>query len=854
MKKTSLLITAAIIGGILIAAWWISKRSATKATDPWQLVGPSSTAVIETTNLAILNKLNLANPDWIKYIATRDSALIKQNASFLLAFQQAGNTTDLLLLFPQSNMPRNWTDDLLQFTRSKSKQRTYEGIGITDFIRNDSTIASVAELNGVSLVSTKAVLIEETIRQFRQQRRSFRTVQSHLFQLSSVSQDDGNLYINWSKLGKSINSDSELRQLCDAMLFDLRWSNNALLLNGFAVDTTTLRNNILSLFKEQRPVVIGIKPYIPEQFQMLTHFGMSNPVAWDQRRTTLAQTLQPGLTSQLKKWTSENGFRSDEFFKGIDNEIALCKLPSGGDVLIVELKEITKSMAQLDKLKSSLQKKGKYNRQRYATQEIHALSEPDITHSIFWPLGFHSDETYWTLNGHILVIAGNEEDMRNMIDLIESESTLNKSLQWSKFFESTLQESNVSFFLNGESPEGDYASNLFQGVRTPTRFSFQFHALENNYYSSAVLEFEQAKAKTSRRNVRRGYQLDGNASAGPWLVSNHTDKSTEVLVQDNTNKLHLLSLNGKEVWAKKINTAITSQVEQIDLLKNGKLQYLFLAGNKLYVVDRLGRDVEGYPKTLPMNDPAFMTLVDYDNTKNYRIAIANHSGEIILCDLNARALEGWSPQKVSRDLADAPRHFRIRSRDYFGAITIGGDLYVFTRRGTLNKNFPLRTGIIPGGSLFADGSNVVIVSNEGRLMRISTDGKVQDDNALLKSTTNARFQLVATSDQSDFVVVRLDQGSIAAFSAGGTQLFDKPNPASERVAVHYHRFAKGKEVIVVFDKDQRLFYALDLNGKMLIPQPLPADTMPQVYYNRTSKGLIFCVSSDASMSFVTASF
>lgn len=855
VKKTSLLITTIVIAAILAAAWWMSKRSANKSTDPWQLVAPSTAAVIETTNLNTITRLDINTDAWMKFVIAHDSTLIGTNNQFLVAFQQAGNTNDILILFQPAKRSSSWFDELRESMKARARQRTYEAVSITDLSRNDSTLLSFAELNGITLLSPKAVLIENAIRQFRSRQPSFRNAHHQLFQLSSVSRDDGNLYINWSQLNRSLNADTDLRRLCHAMLFDLRWSKNTLLMNGFAADTSVASNNVLSLFREQKPVAIGLKPYLPDQFQTLIHFGMSNPVTWNNRRNTLAQALQPAIHSQLNQYSAGNSFNNDDFFKGVDNELALCTLPGGGEVLIVELKEITKSVAQLEKLGTALRKNGKYEHQRYSGSDIHQLLQTDLAYHLFWPIGFHSDELFWTLNGNILMIAGTEHDIRTIIDLNESESTLNKSLQWSKFFESTLQESNLSIFTNGESPDHDQALRLFQGIKAPSKFSFQFHALEDNYYSSAVMEYETgASRRDDRRKVRRGEQLDGNTIAGPWLVRNHTDKSFEVLIQDSGNKLHLISLTGKEVWSVKLDAAITSQVEQVDLFKNGKLQYLFLAGSKLFIIDRLGREVEGYPKTLPMTAPAFMSLVDYDNTRNYRVAIANHDGDIMICDLNGRALEGWNPRKVNRDLADAPRHFRIRSRDYFGAITVAGEISLFNRRGDMMRNFPVKLNGTPSGTLFGDGTNIVAVSSDGKLMRIGTDGKLQDENALLRNNPAARFQLVATPDQSDFIVVRLDQGTLAGFNAGGSLLFETPNPASDQVKLAYHRFGKGSEVVAVFDADQKLFFALDAKGKMLIPQPLQADAMPQVYFNRTNKGIIFVIPFESSLSFVTASF
>lgn len=71
-----------------------------------------------------------------------------------------------------------------------------------------------------------------------------------------------------------------------------------------------------------------------------------------------------------------------------------------------------------------------------------------------------------------------------------------------------------------------------------------------------------------------------------------------VLNQTKDNVLHACDSSGKPLWDLKIGGPIDGTVGIVDFYSNGKQQFMFTSGRKLYVVDRLGRFVEGFPMEL----------------------------------------------------------------------------------------------------------------------------------------------------------------------------------------------------------------------------------------------------------------
>ena len=130
----------------------------------------------------------------------------------------------------------------------------------------------------------------------------------------------------------------------------------------------------------------------------------------------------------------------------------------------------------------------------------------------------------------------------------------------------------------------------------------------------------------------------------PFVVRSHVDKSLEVLVQDSLNQIHLVSSNGSVLWSMQMDGPLIGELFQVDYYKNGKLQYLFATEGKLHIIDRLGNYVPPFPVTTQANDIEYLSLVDYDHSRNYRFLITDASGKIWMYDKQGTNLEGWMPK------------------------------------------------------------------------------------------------------------------------------------------------------------------------------------------------------------------
>ena len=68
-----------------------------------------------------------------------------------------------------------------------------------------------------------------------------------------------------------------------------------------------------------------------------------------------------------------------------------------------------------------------------------------------------------------------------------------------------------------------------------------------------------------------------------------------MIIQDGNKNIYLINEKGKRLWKKQLGGLILDKINQLDYYKNGKLQYVFNTEDSLYILDRLGRNVENFP-------------------------------------------------------------------------------------------------------------------------------------------------------------------------------------------------------------------------------------------------------------------
>ena len=103
---------------------------------------------------------------------------------------------------------------------------------------------------------------------------------------------------------------------------------------------------------------------------------------------------------------------------------------------------------------------------------------------------------------------------------------------------------------------------------------------------------------------------------------------------------------------------IQDRVEQIDFLKNNKLQMLFTIGNRLYLLDRLGRNVSPYPRAYTTSILYGPYVFDPRGNKDYLILLV-HQDNVLRCyNRSGTGVTEWNDFLIPDYLTGKPRYIR----------------------------------------------------------------------------------------------------------------------------------------------------------------------------------------------------
>ena len=316
-----------------------------------------------------------------------------------------------------------------------------------------------------------------------------------------------------------------------------------------------------------------------------------------------------------------------------------------------------------------------------------------------------------------------DSNFDNLFSKIRNFSTLNNSY---------FSGSKYNFFreLNLLDSENYFTENSFQLVQDNEIIHF-----------NAIISKGNIRDKNLKISKLFDVEIDEEILMNPHFVKNHITKKLDIVVQDTKNNLYLISNNGKVLWKKKIDQPILGEVSQMDIYKNGRLQLIFNTNNKIYVLDRDGKDVKPFPKTFkdPITQP--LALFDYDKNKNYRILITQGS-ELIMYDKNGKRVSGFKYKKSSNDISSKPKHFRILNKDFI-VFKIGNKIKILNRRGKVRID--IKDDItFSNQNIFKYNNKLITASTNQKLAQIDVNGgvKFSDSKNLTLNSDGANLVLL----------------------------------------------------------------------------------------------------------------
>ncbi|MEJ7643462.1 MAG: hypothetical protein WKF87_02635 [Chryseolinea sp.] len=873
MKKQPLIITIAILA-LLVGGYFVYTKIINKPfIAGWDVIPSEAIFVYEgsacETCLEELRKspvISLVNravfPPVEKDSLKKVSDLILNNfrrGSLVSLHVTKKDDFDFIFYLPYTlqlqQQFNNFIDDLKKENGAqpvRMSDREYNGVRIFEASMKGKTFSWIY-LDKVWVGSFTPVLIEDVVRTYNDEAKKFRDEIVEVKSLTTMKRDGGNIYLNLRKAAQWLGLFSQddpallIHQFGQSALLDVKITDNSnFVLNGFSLDSAENPNFILSSFRGQNPVSFRLKHLVSNRALMFASYGISDGKSFSRDLKSFNQKNK-ALQDTLKKISSAYNVNIENLTGSLGGELGLCWMESKGTklskVLIINSSNTAEWMSTFNSISEKVSIDTVFF-EKFSDYEIRELPLYRFPEKILWPLVTGFNTSYYTQSGNSIIVCDNLEELKRFLEDIDREETWGKSVAQNKFLESTLLESNISLYINTPRIWGVLESSLHPRwkkfiadnrpiIKSIGMGALQFSHLNDSYYTNISWSYKSGPAANeppSRASDKIITNLNERLSK-IYVVKSHISKSEEVLVQDSTQSIRLLSSDGKVLWQLPLEGSIVGDVEQIDYFSNGKLQYFFATAGALHVVDRLGNYVPPFPAKIQETEIEFVSIVDYDHSKKYRFMVAGKSGKLWMHDKQGVNLDGWKPKSIGESLFAAPRHYRIRGKDYIVAIRKDGNAYVMNRRGETLKGFPINLNARPEGDYFLESGNslkstyFVVVSREGFRIKFNLDGKIQSRESLVKNTADARFSLISERDDKSYLILRQETRQLVVFDDDYKQLVSSDFVGSNPVEIQYLDFGGGKIFIAITDKIQELSFVYGGEGRLLTQLPVESNAI-----------------------------
>jgi len=379
-------------------------------------------------------------------------------------------------------------------------------------------------------------------------------------------------------------------------------------------------------------------------------------------------------------------------------------------------------------------------------------------------------------------------------------------------------------------------------------FALQWSNEEGMFYTSLFLSTSEIRDEV-RPHVLWQTKLDARVSMKPVPVINHVTREKELFVQDDAHTVYLINDVGRILWKLPVDGRINSEVYQVDLFKNGKLQYLFSTDRKMYLIDRNGNAAGRFPVSFKAACKQGISVYDYDDNRNYRIFVPAEDRKVYLYGLDGNIVQGWDTPKADKPIVSKVQHFRVGNKDYI-VFADAFRLYILDRKGKervrVSSVFDLKdhTDIYltrKGGQpvlVFAGKTgNIHIVNFAGQTEKITTAGL----------SDNYRMNVADVNEDQTEECIFTDGGKLLVYRLNGGLLYEKTLEAKQLGYPYIYRFSEKDERIGLSDEVQRQLFLLLADGSLSPGFPIAGDSPFSIVFAGNDGFFLFAGADEGSV-------
>jgi len=832
MFKTILKISIPIflIGIILFIGYNTYKKTLNSTEDPIKVIPTNASVIIKINDVKNLSRnLELTtlweqlsniehiknNNTQIKEISkfyTTNQEVFKSNTLFVSYHKVGANNSGTLFstTFNRGTALKNET--IIQIFGNNNNTSEYDNQEIY-FI--DKTGMYYSFLNDILFFSSNKMLLTDAIRTSNENTDNLYVNDGFSKAYNTLSSSaEINLVFNVNNLIELTNTFTKNKNLTTDLsnwnATDIKLKDKVLLANGISSINSNI-TNYSDIFNGQKSSNIDIIEIIPGNTTELLALSFSDAKdifdgknkilqnqnsfwSWDKNRNKIQDSCNVNYNELVGEIDDEAGKFNTSVQLITENTFTYFK--------------VKESIRTTSLMQGMIQKSSEYN-----NFQINKLFDHYLTANLFGDL-LKVNNPYYTVINDYFIFGNSPSDLEYIIDNYNSKNTLSNSKTYNKFSSYISDDANFYYYINpGKTFEtlkhsflNSYAEKLDfnnDSIIKFTAFALQMTVKKNLLTSNICLFYDEQY----KEDIKEEWYiaLDTTLVLYPQVVKNHFTKKEMVLTQDYNNKIFALNTRGKTLWSTNVNGKILGKINYIDAYKNGKYQAVFNTATHLYLVDRNGENVDGFPKELPSATKLGHSLFDYSNNRNYRICIVGEDNIIYNLDKKGKRVKGWKYSKNTNRITQRPIHFIVNGNDFILNATKNTTSQLLARNGATRVSYK-------DAHEFA---NKIQINDKGELYAITTEGKLWLGN------TNGNSQLIEINELNNKSQILFQKNHIYLSNNNQILIFDRSYSQVKKITLDgYIVSLKGFRDKLTISTENSL-YLMDDN---LILEGFPIDT------------------------------
>ena len=443
-----------------------------------------------------------------------------------------------------------------------NKLQKYQNVNIYS---DDKKNIYVASLENFYVSSDKDIIIENIIRDFNSKNYN---VDSELLKISKtiLNNEPFNIFLK-SKEKKERNDIFKNLSFfpnvnTSWIAYDFQNSLSEINLNGVTRINDSI-NSKLSILKDIYPIELKTDKIIPNSFRSFISIAVG-----DYER----------FIFNMKNYLNSNNISADNLsFKSLSIIEEISFVDDQEKFIVLGIRNIEQINNYFDLFDTDY-------------ENIKLINFKDNFEQLIDYLNYKSNVKYTSIVDNFLILTNSVSQLRKINNSISVNDVLGSNSDYLKYKNNNSSKYNFYWVANSLNIIDDININNYELNEYPY---ISLSGTLNQNIALFNFDFSKVNKSIENGNIYTEFLVSSNEEiiSDPIWLKNHLNKGYDFAFQDSNNYLNYYSNKGDLLWRKSLSGRIIGEIKQIDLYKNGRLQILFRTNDRLYLIDRNGKEV-----------------------------------------------------------------------------------------------------------------------------------------------------------------------------------------------------------------------------------------------------------------------